>query len=823
MGESTTSSPTFGELLRDHRRRAGYSQEALAEQARLSAAAIAALEQGIRRAPYRDTVGALAAALGLADAARREFEETAAGARRRQRRRDGASDPAVSGNIPLRRTSFVGRETQVAELTALLNEQRLVTVTGSGGVGKTRIATEIARGLLGDGWNEAWFVDLAPIELGEHVARTIAAVLGIAVAPAGDPLPSLATQLRRRECLLILDNCEHVVDAAAAAAGAIMRNCPGVTILATSRERLAIEGEHVYRLPSLSAAKALDLLEERAKASDVRLTFTPDGRETGAQICRQLEGIPLAIELAATRVPTLGLDVLNARLRDYVVISGGRDLPQRQRTIYATIAWSYDLLRASEQKLLRRLSIFRGAMTLEGAEAVYANGSLAPEQAAALMSQLVDKSLVEVHADVGQDRRYRLLDCVRTFAAEKLAEAGESIVIARAHAERMAEVADRAHELYAAPDRYAWHKRFAPELDDARAAIEWALNSESHDDVVLAGRILGGLRALWIDAELRAEAGSLAQRVLALIDDERFPFVAAQLHRILVQAAPDKAAVLDAIERATPIFERVDDRTALIGAVLRLAWICTKRGEFSETENALTRAFALAHDERSQESEIYMLMLEYRGGAYAHFGRVEQARADFAERRRRRTLLGISDHRADARWEALIAFLSGNPHEAIVLLEQAMAYLEDTGASIQADLPLEMAAMYLTVGDHATACELAYSVLESMPVDPWTVVGAIQHLGAVAVRSMQPVTAARLLGFADARYQAEHRARSPFEQISHDILVRALREQLEPDEMERCAAAGAQLDLQQAADLASASAPRGGENEFGDLLRARYE
>jgi predicted ATPase/DNA-binding XRE family transcriptional regulator len=804
MAASTSSSPTFGELLRDYRRRAGYSQEVLAERARLSPAAIAALEQGVRRAPYRDTVAALATALGLADAARREFEDAAAGARRRHRRQDAAGEQTVSGNIPVRLTSFVGREAEMAELMALLNGKRLVTVTGSGGVGKTRIATEIAREFLGEVWNEAWFVDLAPIERGMHVAGAIAEVLGNAAA-ASSTLPSLAAQLRRRECLLILDNCEHVIDEVALAVGAILRNCPGITILATSRERLAIDGEYVYRLPSLSGTEALNLFEERANASDARVALTANERETGAQICRQLEGIPLAIELAATRVPTLGLDVLNARLRDYVVISGGRDLPQRQRTMYATIAWSYDLLRAAEQKLLRRLSIFRGAITLDAAEVVCTTGEFETEHVSEHMSQLVDKSLVEVRSAVNQGRRYRLLDSVRHFATEKLAEAGESVLIARAHAMRMAAVADDAEEFYATADIKAWDKRFTSELDDARSAIDWALNSEDADDVVLAGRIVGGLRQLWLRSELQAEAWRLAERVLARLDEERFPVVTERLLRLLVQAAPDKATVVAAIERATPIFERIGDRIAIIGTHLALAWRCTLRGEFVEADDALIRAFALPPDERFQHSWMYLIMLETRGSIRARAGRLEEARADFAEWRRRRTLLGITDHRELASQEAVIAFLAGNPHEAFALLEQDVAYRKEAGKSYEYSAS-EMAALYLTLGDETAAGSLARAALESISLEthwPETSLKLIQHLATVAARSAESVSASRLLGFVDAQYQElKGGFRDPYERASYDILVACLRERLTTEEIERYATEGAQFDLQQAADLA---------------------
>jgi predicted ATPase/DNA-binding XRE family transcriptional regulator len=787
---------TFGELLRDHRRSAGYSQEALAERAGLSAGAIAALEQGLRRAPYRDTVEALVKALNLAGSALTEFEDSAASARRRNRNEIAVEQ---SGSIPLRLTSFVGRDQEMAELRALLLDHRLITITGSGGVGKTRIATEIAVQFVSDGSGQASFVDLAPVERGEHVAGAIAAALG-----------------NNRESLLILDNCEHVIDEAAAAALAILRAAPGITILATSRERLAIEGEYVYRLSALSAQKALELFEERAYASDVRVTFTSQEREKSAQICRHVEGIPLAIELAATRVPTLGLDVLSARLGDYVTIRGGRDLPKRQETINATISWSHDLLRAAEQTLLRRLSIFRGAFTLDAAEAVCATGELASEQIAAHLSQLADKSLVEVQAANEAEGRYRLLDSVRTFSAHKLAEAGESFAIARAHATRLADIADGAFELYALGPRHVWLGRFLPELGEARAAIEWALGAGDADDIVLAARIVGGLRALWIDARtLLPEGWWLAERVLARLDDKAFPSIAAPLLRLLVQTAPDRSSLVAAIERATPIFGRLKDTRALIGTQLQLSDSFSRGGEMQEADDALARAFALASDARLEESAMYVLMLQKRGAHHIRCGRLDEARADFAERRRLRTLLGVTDHHQDDPWEAMIAFQAGFPEEAIALFEQSIASGRETGSSFYDDYQSnDMAAVYLTLGKDKTAAALAHAALLRKPVSLLeNTVGQrflaspeglspIQHLAAVAARSAQLVTAAKLLGFTDAKFAAANVLRFDFDRASYDILVSSLREQLALEEIERYAAQGAQLNLQQAIDLA---------------------
>jgi predicted ATPase len=278
----------------------------------MSASAIGALERGARRAPYRDTVALLATALGLTDAERAELEAAADQARGRQSRIDNER-PALH-KLPTRLSSFLGRDDEMTEIEALLETHRLVTITGSGGVGKTRTAVEVARRLLRERRNEAWFVDLSPIVDGALVAGTIAAVLDVSLARVTDSARSLAAKLKARELLLILDNCEHVIEEAAIVAGLILRTCPGIRILATSRERLAIEGERAYRLPSLlvpgknpaTIAEACSyasfrLFMERATAIEPNLAFDAAHLRASAEICRQLEGIPLALELAASR------------------------------------------------------------------------------------------------------------------------------------------------------------------------------------------------------------------------------------------------------------------------------------------------------------------------------------------------------------------------------------------------------------------------------------------------------------------------------------------------------------------------------------------
>ena len=292
---ASRSATSFGELLKRMRLACGLSQETLAERARMSASAIGALERGARRAPYRDTVALLAAALELTDVERAELEAVADRARGRQSRTD--AEPPEPPTLPTRLTSFLGRDREIAEIEALLEVRRLVTITGSGGIGKTRTAVEVAKRLLREQQSEIWFVDLSPLDDGALVAGTIAAALRIPLSQVADSARLLAAKLKARKLLLILDNCEHVIDEVARVAGPIVRGCPGVKILATSRERLAIEGERAYRLPSLpvpeknpqSVAEACSyasfrLFMERATAIEPNLTFDATRLRASAEI-----------------------------------------------------------------------------------------------------------------------------------------------------------------------------------------------------------------------------------------------------------------------------------------------------------------------------------------------------------------------------------------------------------------------------------------------------------------------------------------------------------------------------------------------------------
>jgi predicted ATPase/DNA-binding XRE family transcriptional regulator len=742
----------FGDLLRQHRLASGVSQEQLAELAHMSASAIGALERGARRAPYRETVTHLANALNLAGADRIELEEAAQRARGRQSPTE--SDQPVPHNLPARLTSFVGRDDEIAEIGALLGAHRLVTITGSGGIGKTRIAIEIAWQILRQKREEVSFADLSVVTDRSFLVEAIASALDVALAELGQPLPSLIGRLHARKLLLVLDNCEHIVDEAATAARAILNGCPDIVILATSRERLAIEGEVAYRLPSLPVPlgtpssitdaysyAALRLFMDRANSITPGLELSPELVGTLAAICRQLEGIPLAIELAASRLQTLGFNVLNRRLTDRLPIVGSsRALPHRQKTMLSTIAWSYDLLSENEKLLLRRLTVFRGRISFDAVGAVCADDMLASADIPELLSALVEKSLLIV-STVGERTQYFLLESVRSFASQKLNDDSGHTLLARSHASWLATVADQAHETFLKVPRKKWLIEYGVELDNARAALEWALRAGTSEDALLAARIVGGLRGLWILSGKNVECLRWSEEVLARVDDSRHPQIVVRVMRAYLQSSRGPA-FFAAAERAIPLFERVDrpGLASLLGSSVYFERSMT--GDYAGAADALERAINIATDEGMQHTLPYLDLLQNRVGAF---------------------------------------------------LAQGSRHVEPL---------LNFAVAELVLGNISAAKAAACEVLELTRFENLDGVLAIQALAAVAAVCGQARPAARLAGFIDGWWQQQGYVRNLYDAASHDILTTSLRELLNAHALVALMAEGRRLDPERVVDEA---------------------
>ena len=414
---------------------------------------------------------------------------------------------AVSGNLPRQVTTFVGREAEIASLSELVGRSSLVTLTGVGGVGKTRLALQIAAEVIGEFPDGAWLCELAPVTDPAALWETLAACLRVQLLPGRTMEESVLDYLAAKRLLLVLDNCEHLLDAAARLVDTIERRCPKVSVLATSREGLGLAGERMVAVPSLGVpagdasidelgqAEAVCLFSDRASAA--KHDFALTDRNVGAVgvLCRRLDGIPLAIELTAARVRSLSPDDLVSRLdqRFKLLTHGSRAALERHQTLRNTIDWSYDLLTPTERHGLQRLSVFAGGCDLAAAEAVLPDDALDAADVVDILGQLVDKSLVVVD-DVEDGVRYRLLETIRQYARERLDASGDPVALRRRHADHYVTVAEAAGPHLRARDHLEWTRVIERDIDNFRAALDWAVETPSPDHALrlLAPLAVGG-------------------------------------------------------------------------------------------------------------------------------------------------------------------------------------------------------------------------------------------------------------------------------------------------------------------------------------------
>jgi predicted ATPase len=434
---------------------------------------------------------------------------------------------AQPNNLPVPGTSFVGRGEQIQEVRRLLARTRLLTLIGAGGCGKTRLALRAAADGSDAYADGIWLVELAGLTDPALVAQALAQAVGVREVPGRDLTDTLVDHLRERTSLLILDNCEHVVDAAAHVADAVLRVCPRVRIMATSREPLRSTGETTWRVPSLSvplanAATAADLetvlqfesvqlFIDRAQAALPDFELTSANAAALREICRRLDGIPLAIELAAARVRAFAVEQIAARLDDRfgLLTTGPRTAMPRQQTLRAAVDWSYALLSEPERALLRRLSVFAGGWKFEAAEAVAAGDGLQPYAVLDLLAQLVDKSLVLAEPQRGAVR-YRLLETIRQYARERLDEAGEAGCTCDRHLAYFLDLAEQAEPKLRGPEARTVMDRLEEEHDNLRLAIDWAL--QTGGDAAL--RLSGALAWFWWGRDHHSEGCRWLARAL---------------------------------------------------------------------------------------------------------------------------------------------------------------------------------------------------------------------------------------------------------------------------------------------------------------------
>jgi non-specific serine/threonine protein kinase len=691
---------SFGELLNGYRGCANLSQEELAEAARLSVRTISDLERGIIAVPHASTVQLLADALGLVGAERAAFERAA---RRRDTQVQHLRPP---NNLPLALTSFIGREQERARVLELLRQSRLLTLIGAGGCGKTRLALQVAGDLLTAGGAGEYpdgirLVEYAALADPALVPQATATVLGVREMPGQSMTEALISHLSSKRLLLILDNCEHLIAACAELAGALLHTCRQVRIVATSREALRIDGEQTWRVPSLSIPdtrelpleqiaeyEAVRLFVERAQATRADFTLSASNVETVVQICRRLDGIPLAIELAAARLSALSLDTLAARLDDRfsLLTTGSRTALPRQQTLRATIDWSHDLLDEQERTLLRRLAVFAGGWSPGAAEAVCAgNGAgggtpLAVGAVLTLLAGLVNKSLAQL--DDGRDvARYRLLETVRQYCWERLERAGEMQALRDRHLVWCVSFAEEAAPALTGQEQRQWLAQLEREHDNLRTALQWASESAKAEPGL---RLAGALWRFWYMRGYVTEGRAWLDRLLALIPDagER---VDPAIHALALNGAGVLAQAQDDYSRAALLHDlclsvrrSLGDVYGIAGSLNNLGLVAQSQGNYARAAVLLEESLSLFRPNGSPWT--IATVLSNLGGAALHQGEYERAAALHQESLALRRELGDQQGIATSLSTlGLVAMHLGDYARAETLCEESQALFEGLG------------------------------------------------------------------------------------------------------------------------------------------------
>lgn len=668
MGTGSFSLPdtptSFGAWMRQQRRKLDLTQAQLAHQAGCARVTIRKLEAEEMR-PSRQLAQVIAEALGIPAAEQEAFVRLArASGTTEEWTQLQASAPTLSvkHNLPLQLTSFVGRQEEIAEVRHLIAGGRLLTLTGPGGIGKTRLALQVANELLDNYQDGVWWVDLAPLADPTLVPQEVASVLGVRELQGRSLVETLMSHLSNKRALLVLDNCEHMVSAVGSLATALLQRAQHLCILATSRESLRVAGERTWRVPSLSVPtpalleskeetgdeNALNILSryesvalftQRASMALRTFTWSRENARSVVQVCRRLDGIPLAIELAAARTKVLSVQQIADRLDDsFALLTGGSrtDVPHHQ-TLRSAMDWSYQLLSEKEQILLCRLSVFAGGFTPDAAEEVCADHALAQNEILDLLSSLHDKSLVEVE-QMQQVTRGYLLETVRHYAAEKSAEKGETERLRGQHLDFYMRMAEQAEPKLQTAEQSRWLARLDVEADNLRGALGWSLRhgNENGEDLVEKGvRLAGALWQFWLVRGHMKEG----RRWLALaVEHSSGNKLAAGRARAkaLVMAVcladfhGDLSSNIPLCQEALEIARRLGDQQIIATALMFLGDY-QARYEYSwpRTSADLTEALSLAR--QLGDNWLTSLALELSGSAARSRGDLRTAKSLFEE------------------------------------------------------------------------------------------------------------------------------------------------------------------------------------------------
>ncbi|HVO88595.1 MAG TPA: winged helix-turn-helix domain-containing protein, partial [Casimicrobiaceae bacterium] len=666
---------------------------------------------------------------------------------------DGQADRASKSrhNLPYQLTSFVGREQEITELEALVTAGRLVTLTGSGGAGKTRLAIEVARRLVDAFADGVWLVELAALSDPRLVSQVAAQALGVKEQPSRPLIETLGDHLASKRVLLVLDNAEHLLEGCAQFVDLVLRRSQDIGVLVTSRERLGMTGESTYRVPSLtvpgtrealtpetaSAYEGVRLFVERAKLLRPHFNLTTENASAVASICARLDGMPLAIELAAPRLRSMSVDELSGRLdqRFALLTDGSRTAVPRHRTLRSMLDWGYDLLTEREQAMLRRSAVFAGGWTLESAERVCAGDGIDASDIIVQLASLVDKSLISTDERTGTTR-YGMLETVRQYALDRLREADEEARWCGRHFAWVLALTEESLASLGGPDQAPWLARIAQELDNFRAALKWAIEQK----LPAALRMALGISRWWVMGAHVAEARGWFSRLLDAIPSDEAPL----------------------------------DRARALGAIGNLA---LRQNDFDEAERLFSESLALSrvHDyaRGSAYGQANLALLAVTRGKYADaepllMECIGPARA-----------LGIPYLLAVILSNlAIVVHSAGDRDRAGALFQESLTLARDAGDSFLISQMLSYKGR-ADCSDGNLACAEA-DFVESLMIarqlsDPLATVWALERFAELAVARHAPKRAA-VLWAAAARMRSEIGIAMAFnEQMEHERAVAAVR------------------------------------------------
>ncbi|MDP9274615.1 MAG: tetratricopeptide repeat protein [Chloroflexota bacterium] len=751
---------------------------------------------------------------------------------------------ATPNNLPTQITSFVGREPEIAKALGLLHAGRLLTLTGSGGTGKTRLALQVTASALERFSAGAWLVELAPVTDPAGVAAAVAATLHVSERAGHDRLATISESLRSQELLLVLDNCEHLIESCAQLADALLRSCPRLKVIATSREGLNVPGETLMPVPSLRLPEpgalpplaelreyeAIRLFIDRAAAFQPGFELMPENAEDLVRICRRLDGIPLALELAAARVRALSLAQVAQRLDDRfrLLTGGGRTVVARQQTLRALIDWSYDLLRPAERTLLARLAVFARGWNLEAAEEICAGDGLERDDILDLLAHLVDKSLVVKQERAGS-ARYALLETIREYARDKLVESGEAPIIRKRHFDHFFRLLEEAGEVF----RGFEGRRLAGDYENLLAALAWVEAEPGSEERMLyfagslqtpamwrgqpselreiltralersdpTARTPGRARALWSAAGLAAmqddgpAAFALATEAAGILRELGNTRDLAQVLALLGWSTHDMAASAE----AESLLSQTDDHFGLGLSRFVRGDFALQRGDYEEARRLHTESLALFRRAGGDLSVHTAPLLS--------LARIACAEGDFVRARALvEEALAIRRKDADNRWAIAIALISlgevdrceGRAAHAAPLFEQALRDGRELG-----DGPLihwsqhNLGHVALQAGDLPTAtARFRESLTLRRRAGPnVNLASSFAAFAGLAARADAFTQAAWLFGAADAMLEAVHGVLPPADELVRRADLALVRERLDSGAFEAATAEGRGADL----------------------------